>query len=239
MNQLLPVFKKEFLGYFRSPVGYVILAVFHVVVIGIAIRARFYENNTADLSSIFGSLPWILVVFIPAIGMRLWSEEKRSGSIELLFTLPISLRAAVLGKYLAALCFVAIGLALTFSLAITAGYLGSPDWGATISGYIGGLLVAAAYLAITAVCSALTQNQVIAFVVGVMLCFFATLLGSDTLARWLDGYVSGEFLQFLALMSFEQHFATMSKGLIDIGALSFFGLLSLAGLAINEIVLER
>lgn len=239
MNHILPIFKKEFLGYFRSPVGYVILAAFHIMVIGLALYANYYQRQLANLDTIFNFLPWILVVFIPATGMRLWSEEKRSGSIELLFTLPISPRTAVLGKYLAALSFVCIGLALTFSLAFTTAYLGDPDWGVIFSGYIGGILTAAAYLSITAVCSAMTQNQVIAFVVSVAVCFFATLAGSDFVVRWLDGILPTGILDLLSLMSFQQHFAMMSKGLVDISAVSFYVLLSAAFLGINMVIIER
>lgn len=236
---MTPVFKKEFLGYFRSPVGYVILAVFHLMVIGLALYFGYYTRNEANLNSLFRPLPWVLVVFIPAVGMRLWSEEKRSGSIELLFTLPISPRSAVVSKFLAALAFIAIGLGLTFSLAITTGYLGDPDWGVIFSGYIGAILTASAFLSITAVCSALTKNQVIAFVISVMICLFATLMGSDWLAQFLGSSVPAGFLEFLRLLSFEQHFDTMSRGLIDISAISFYITLTLACLGINMIVIER
>lgn len=238
MNQILPIFKKEFLGYFRSPVGYVILGAFHIVVIGFALRSNYYENSDANLGSVFTSLPWILVVFIPAIGMRLWSEEKRSGSIELLFTLPISPKIAVLGKYAAAMCFICIGLALTFSIALTSSYLGNPDWGIIISGYLGAILTAAAYLSISAICSAMTQNQVIAFVVSVVICFFATLAGSEYVTQNLNWLLPNSFIQFLDLMSFEQHFANMSRGLIDISALSFYITLTIACLGINMVVIE-
>ncbi|MDQ8200958.1 ABC transporter permease subunit [Pelagicoccus enzymogenes] len=235
----MPIFKKEFLGYFRSPVGYVILAVFHVMVIGLALYSGYYSRNEANLNSLFRPLPWILIVFIPAVGMRLWAEEKRSGSIELLFTLPISPRSAVVAKFLAALAFIGIGLCLTFSLALTTGYLGDPDWGVIFAGYVGALLTASAFLSITAVCSALTKNQVIAFVISVMICLFATLVGSDWLAQFLGSSAPTAVLDFLRLLSFEQHFATMSKGLIDISALSFYIVLTLACLGINMIVIER
>ncbi len=235
----MPIFKKEFLGYFRSPVGYVILGVFHIMLIGLALYFGYYGRNEANLTSVFRPLPWILIVFIPAVGMRLWAEEKRSGSIELLFTLPISPRTAVVAKFLAALAFIAIGLGLSFSLALTTAYLGDPDWGVIFSGYIGALLTASAFLSITAVCSALTKNQVIAFVISVLICLFATLIGSDWLAQFLGSSVPTAVLDFLRLMSFEQHFATMSKGLIDISALSFYTILTLACLGINMIVIER
>ncbi len=239
MSQILPIFKKELLGYFRSPVGYVILGAFHIIVIGFALHSKYYQRADANLTSVFDALPWILVVFIPAIGMRLWSEEKRSGSIELLFTLPIPPGIIVLGKYLAAMSFICIALALTASLAFTSSYLGNPDWGIILSGYLGAILTAAAYLSISATCSALTQNQVIAFVVSVVICFFATLAGSEYVTQNLDGFLPSSFIQFLGLMSFEQHFSNMSRGLIDISALSFYITLTIACLCINRVAVEK
>ncbi len=239
MNQIAPVFKKEFFGYFRSPVGYVILAVFHVVVIGLAIFAGYYESNQANLGTLWTFLPWTFLIFIPATGMRLWAEEKRSGSIELLFTLPISTIAAVLGKFLAAWAFIGIALALTFSLALTTSYLGNPDWGILFSGYFGSLLLAAAYLSISSVCSALTKNQVIAFVISVLICFLATLFGSQILLTLFENIAPPTALEFLGNFSFLTHFQTMTRGLIELSAVSFFATLTIAFLAINVVVLEK
>ncbi|MBK1877379.1 ABC transporter permease subunit [Pelagicoccus mobilis] len=236
---MTPVFKKEFLGYFRSPVGYVILAAFHFAVIALALYFGYYRNSQATLFTLFVRLPWVLAIFIPAVGMRLWSEEKRSGSIELLFTLPISPRSAVVAKFLAALCFICVGLCLTFSLAITTSYLGDPDWGVIFSGYIGAALTSAAFLAITAACSALTKNQVIALVLSILICVLSTLIGSDWLAQFLANKVPTGMLDVLRLFSFEQHFEAMSRGLIDISAISFYVTLTLAFLGINMVVIER
>ncbi len=239
MNQIAPIFKKEFFGYFRSPVGYVILAVFHIVVISLAIFAGYYESNQANLNTLWNFLPWAFLIFIPATGMRLWSEEKRSGSIELLFTLPISPLSAVLGKFLAAWAFIGISLALTFSLALTTSYLGDPDWGVLISGYFGSLLLAASYLSISSVCSALTKNQVIAFVISVLICFLATIFGSHILLSVLEKFAAPGVIEFFGNFSFLNHFQTMTRGLIEIGAISFFTTLTIAFLAINVIVLEK
>jgi ABC-2 type transport system permease protein len=239
MNQITPLFNKEFLGYFRSPVGYVILAVFHIVVISLAVFSGYYESNQANLNTLWTFLPWTFLFFIPATGMRLWSEEKRSGSIELLFTLPISTTSAVLAKFFAAWAFIAISLALTISLAFTTGYLGNPDWGIILSGYFGSLLMAAAYLSISSVCSALTKNQVVAFVISVLICLMATLFGSQVLLTLLDGVASPAMLDFLGNFSFQSHFETMTRGLIELSAISFFVTLTVACLAINVIVLEK
>tara|TARA_B100000212_G_scaffold123638_1_gene92745 strand:- start:26604 stop:27323 length:720 start_codon:yes stop_codon:yes gene_type:complete len=239
MNQIAPIFKKEFFGYFRSPVGYVILAVFHIVLIGLAIFAGYYEGNQASLDTIWTFLPWTFLIFIPATGMRLWSEEKRSGSIELLFTLPIPTVSAVLGKFLAAWAFIGIALALTFSLALTTSYLGNPDWGIIFAGYFGSVLMAAAYLSISSVCSALTKNQVIAFVISVLICVLVTLFGSQILLTIFENIASPGLLDFLGNFSFLNHFQTMTRGLIELSAVSFFVVLTIAFLGINVIVLEN
>lgn len=239
MNQLTPVFKKEFFGYFRSPVGYVILVTFHLLALGLAFFFNYFENNQASLDVLFRFLPWVLLVFISATGMRLWSEEKRSGSIELLFTLPIPISAAVLGKYLAALGFVAIALALTFSLAITTEFLGNPDWGVMLSGYFGSFLVAATYLAISSLCSSLTKNQVIAFVISILACFLVTIMGSETVLTVLQGFMPSGLVNYVANLSILVHFQTLSMGLIQLSAVSFFLAITAACLAINIVILQK
>ena len=239
MKQFLPVFKKELFGYFRSPVGYVILIAFHLLTLGLAFYANFYEARQADLSVLFRFLPWILRVFMSATGMRLWSEEKRSGSIELLFTLPVSIASTVIAKYLAALCFIAVALLLTFSLAITTDYLGNPDWGVMLSGYFGSFLLGASFLAVSSLCSSLTKNQVIAFVVSIVVCFLITIMGSDTVVGYLHDYISSGVVDFIASLSFMLNFQTLTIGLIEFGAVMLFVLFTIACLAINVVVLKK
>ena len=239
MNQILPLFKKEFFGYFRSPVGYVILAVFHLLVVSLTWSSGFFESNNASLDPFWSFLPWTFLVFIPATAMRLWAEEKRSGSIELLFTLPIPIAAAIVAKFLAAWAFIGISLSLTFSLAITTGYLGNPDWGIIFSSYFGSILMAGAYLSISSVCSALTQNQVIAFVVSVLICFLVTIPGSQSALSDLGLSLPPSIIDFINNFSFIIHFQTMTRGLIEIGSISFFVLTTIAFLAINVVVLQK
>jgi len=239
MNQILPLFKKEFFGYFRSPVGYVILAVFHLLVVSMAWSSGYFESNNASLDALWGFLPWAFLVFIPATAMRLWAEEKRSGSIELLFTLPIPIATAVISKFLAAWAFVGISLILTLSLALTTGYLGNPDWGIISSGYIGCILMAAAYLSISCVCSALTKNQVIAFVISVLFCLLATMLGSQIALQEFGLSLPAPLMDFIGNFSFIVHFQTMTRGLIEIGSISFFALITIAFLAINIVILQK
>lgn len=238
MNTLLPILKKEFLGYFRSPVGYVILAVFHLLAIGLAFFSGYYTSNQASLEIFFSFIPWIFLFFIPATGMRLWAEENRSGSIELLMTLPVSISSAVIAKFLAAWAFIGIGLVFTLSLAVTTGYLGDPDWGAIVSGYLACLLIAGSFLAISSLASSMTKNQVIAFVISVLICFFATILGSQFLSTLTSQLPSG-LSTFISNFSYMVHYQTMIKGLIEFAALSFFLTTTAAFLAINIIILKR
>jgi len=158
------VFKREFFGYFRSPVAYVFLSVFIVSVVGLTwFVGRIFDSNDASLRIMFSFLPWVYLFLIPAVGMRLWSEEKRSGTLELLMTMPLSLPQAVLGKFLAGWAFIALALALTLTLPLTVFFLGSPDIGPIFSGYFGALLMGGSYLAICSLASSLSKNQVISF----------------------------------------------------------------------------
>ncbi|MGH7997165.1 MAG: ABC transporter permease, partial [Opitutaceae bacterium] len=161
MSQVAPVFKREFLGYFRSPVAYVVLIVFLIASVGIAFFLEsFFEHDQATLLYFFDPFPWLYLFLVPAVGMRLWSEEKRSGTLEVLFTLPVTTLSAVLGKFLAAWAFIAVAVLLSFPMAITIGYLGHPDWGVVATSYLGAILMAAGYLGICSLVSALTKNQV-------------------------------------------------------------------------------
>jgi len=240
MNQIIPTFQRELLGYFRSPVAYVFLAVFHLSTVGLAFfMGGFFKNNDANLEQLFAFYPWLFLFFIPAVGMRLWSDEQRTGSSELLFTLPITVFEAVVAKFLAGWAFICIGIALSLSMTITAAYLGDPDWGIIFTGYLGSVLMAASFLSICAVCSSLTNNQVISFVISVVVCFGLVMLGTDFLADILYRTFSVEAVDFIRSMSFVPHYMSMTRGLVEFGSLSFFILLSVAGLALNVIVLKR
>ncbi|MFI5357677.1 MAG: ABC transporter permease [Opitutales bacterium] len=240
MSQVLPVLKREFLGYFRSPVGYVFLISFLVLAVGLAwFVGGFFTANLASLDSYFVFLPWIFVVIVPAAGMRLWSEEKRTGTLELLFTLPITPLEAVLGKFLAAWAFLALAILLSFPLALTVGYLGSPDWGVIASGYCGSLLMAGAYLGVCSLTSALTKNQVISFVVSLLVCLVLVFLGWSVFGGILGSVLPVWLVDLLSNFSFTTHFNAFTKGIIDPKDVMFF--LSLTGftLFLNVVALER
>jgi ABC-2 type transport system permease protein len=240
MSQIPPLFKREFLGYFRSPVAYVFLVVFLFTSVGLAFFVGgFFKANLASLESFFVFHPWLFLFLIPAAGMRLWSEEKRTGTVELLFTLPVTTLEAVLGKFLAAWAFLALAILLTLPMALTIGWLGKPDWGVVASSYLGSILMAGAYLGVCSLTSALTKNQVISFVLSVLACFVLLCLGWSVFSGALGAVFPVWAVDLIANFSFITHFDAFTKGIIDPKDVVFF--LSLAGftLFLNVVVLER
>lgn len=240
MKQIIPVFRREFLGYFRTPVGYVVLTAYVLLAMILWLFVSgFFESNSASLNGLFGLMPWVFCVFAPATAMRLWAEERRSGTIELLLTLPVTTTEAVLGKFLAAWAFVTCGVLLTFPAIITVSYLGDPDWGMILTGYFGTILMAAAFLGICALTSAFTRNQVIAFIIGLFVCLMLTFLGHNVFSDFLGSYAPVWLVDTLANFSFTTHFDAMTKGLVDVSGVVFFISLTAASLVANVVVLER
>lgn len=241
MKSILTLFKREFLGYFRSPVAYVFLAVFLVAAIGLPwFLGGFFESDQASLDRFFDFLPWVFLFLIPSVGMRLWSEEKRAGTWELLFTLPVSIWQAVTGKFLAAWAFVTLAMLLTIPMPLTVAYLGDPDWGPVFAGYAGGIFMAGAYLGICSVASSFTRNQVIAFVLSLVACLVLVLLGWSVFNELMLALsLPVAAVDALANFSFITHFESMAKGLIRLKDLVFFFALMGFCLCLNVLVLER
>lgn len=236
----LTVFRRELAGYFATPVAYVFIVIFLLTTAAFTFYlGNFFERGQADLKSLFTYLPWLYLFLIPAIGMRLWSEERKTGTIELLLTLPISVRSAVLGKYLAAWAFTAIALALTFPLWITVNYLGNPDNGVILAGYVGSLLMAGGYLAIASCVSATTQNQVIAFVVSTVVCFAFTVSGAPLVLNFFSAWAPQSLLDLIAGFSFLAHFNSIVEGVIDLRDLVYFASLIALWLFVNAIIIEH
>lgn len=209
--------KKEFLTYFNSPIAYVFLAVFLVVTNWMFFNTFFFQNQ-ASMRNFFTLLPWIFLFLIPAVTMRLWAEEKRSGTIEFLLTLPVTDWQAVLGKFLGGTAFLLVALALTGSIPATIAYAGAPDWGVIGASYAGALLLGAAYLSVGLFASSLTKNQIIAFVGAVALTFIFFIVGSNfVVATAPQGLVPA--LQFLGL---EAHFESIARGVIDTKDLVYY-----------------
>jgi len=241
MRQIIPIFKREFLGYFRSQVAYVFLVAFLVISLSRAFYryGGFCRAGVASMESYFTFFPWLFMFIVPAVGMRLWSEEKRSGTVELLFTLPVTTLEAVLGKFLAGWAFLAIAVLLSFPMAFTVGYLGAPDWGVILTTYLGAILMAGGYLGVCALASATTKNQVISFVISLGACAVLLFLGFSSFTETLEGVLPLALADALANFSFITHFDAFTKGIIDPKDVIFF--LSLMGftLFLNVVVLER
>lgn len=224
-----PVFKKEFKGYFTTPLAYIFLVIF-LVLQGVFTfyLGRFFDRGQADLVSFFSFQPWLFLFFGPAIAMRLWAEERRTGTIELLMTLPISLSGAIGGKYLAAFTFTALAIALTFPIWLSVNYLGNPDNGVIIISYVASLLLAGAYLAIGMAMSSITSNQVVAFVLATALCFLFNVTGLPIVLDSVGALMGEEISLVFASMSLLTHFNEMQRGTLTLTSVVYF--MSLIGL---------
>jgi ABC-2 type transport system permease protein len=239
MNNVKAIFRREFGSYFATPLALVFIVFFLMLAAGFAFQfGRFYESGQADLSAFFSFHPWLYLFLIPAISMRLWAEERKSGSIELLMTLPVTTWQAVIGKYLAAWAFAGVALALTFPMWITVNYLGDPDNGTIFAAYIGSFLMAGGLLAIGACLSAATRNQVIAFIFTVVVCFAFLLSGYPLVLSLFEGWAPQPVIDAIAALSFLTHFQSISKGVIDLRDLLYFAIVIAAWLAANTIVLD-
>ncbi len=239
MRNIWVVFKRELKGYFATPVAYVFLVVFLALAGSLTFFVGgFFDRGQADLEPFFDFHPWLYLFLVPAISMRLWAEERKSGTIELLLTLPLTVPQAVLGKYLAAWAFAAVALALTFPIWITVNVLGHPDNGAILAGYIASALMAGSYLAIGACFSALTKNQVIAFVLAATVCFLFTLSGTPLVTSFIAGWLPREIVDTIAGFSFLTHFSGATKGVIDARNLVFFASLIGVFLFANTLLVD-
>jgi ABC-2 type transport system permease protein len=198
----------------------------------------FFERGQADLAPFFNFHPWLYLFLIPALAMRLWAEERKTGSIELLLTQPVTLWEAVLGKFFAAWAFAGIALILTFPFWITVNLLGHPDNGVIVASYIGSFLMAGAYLSIGSALSAVTKNQIIAFVVTAAVCFFFTVDGSSMVLSFLNGWAPAGVMSDLAFFSFLTHFNAIIRGVIDLRDLVFFVSVMVLCLFCNAILVD-
>lgn len=239
LSRAWAVCRRELAGYFATPVAYVFIVIFLLVTGVFTFQlGNFYERGQADLRPFFDFHPWLYLFLIPAVSMRLWAEERKQGTIELLLTLPVPLGAAVLGKFLAAWAFTALALVLTFPMVITVNFLGSPDNGVIAAGYIGSLLMAGGFLAIGSFISATTRNQVIAFVVTVVVCFGFLLSGYAPVMGFFSGWAPQAVLDALGSFSFLTHFDAISRGVIDARDLIYFGSLIALCLAGTGVVID-
>ena len=239
MHHTVTIAKRELAGYFATPVAYVFILIFLLLASAFTFYlGGFYERGQADLAPFFNFHPWLYLFLIPAISMRLWAEERKSGSVELLLTQPITLWQAVLGKFLAAWAFTALALTLTFPIWITVNYLGSPDNGVILAAYIGSLLMAGGFLAIGSCMSALTRNQVVSFILGVVVCFAFLLAGFPLVLDAFHAWAPQVLIDAIASLSFLTHFEAISKGVLDVRDLLYFALTMAFFLIATAIILD-
>lgn len=239
MAVISSIARRELRGYFATPLAYVFIVIF-LVLTGLFTfyLGGFYERGQADLAPFFNFHPWLYLFLVPAIAMRLWAEERKSGSVELLMTLPVTLWQAVLAKFLAAWLFIAVALALTFPIWLTVNYLGEPDNGVIVAAYIGSLLMAGGFLAIGSCISAANRNQVVAFIITVVICFVFMLAGFPLVLDLFSGWLPGPLLDAVASVSFLTHFTAISKGVLDVRDVLYFLLVIGVWLVATTIVLD-
>ena len=253
------ILRREFASYFATPLAYVFIVIF-LVLSGLCTFyfGALYERGQADLLPLFSYLPWLYLFLVPAVSMRLWAEERKSGSIELLFTQPVTIWQAVLGKFLAAWAFLGIALLLTFSIWITVNYLGAPDNGAILAGYLGAWVMAGAFLAVGSCMSAMTNNTVIAFVMAFVVCTLFTLAGFTVVTEWSREMFAGmakwslwgESLRSgietfgtmltdgIATLSFYTHFSNIMRGVLDLRDFLYFALVIVFFLLASTVLLD-
>lgn len=239
MSRVLAVFKREFKAYFATPLAYVFIVIF----LGLAgsfpfYLGNFFERGTADLEPFFAFHPWLYLFLVPALAMRLWAEERRSGTIELLLTLPARTFEIVLGKFLAAWVFAGLALALTFPIWLSVTWLGEPDHGVILVSYLGSWVVAGAFLAIGSCMSALTRNQVIAFVLAACACFVFLMSGVDLVLAAFRGWAPQLVVDIVASFSILTHFSGLMRGVVELSSALFFASLIVLCLIVNTLIID-
>ena len=239
MSPINVILKRELASYFATPVAYIFIIIF-LMLSGVFTFyiGQFFERGQADLTSFFNFIPWLYLVLVPAVAMRLWSEERRSGTIELLMTLPISTFHIVLGKFVASWLFLGLALALTFPLWLTVNYLGEPDNGVILAGYLGAWLMAGGFLAIGSCLSAMTKNQIIAFIMTLLVCFLMVVSGFPIVQDVFSSWAPLWLVDGVSNISFLTHFNAISRGVIDLRDVIYFVVLITAWLYATAVVVD-
>jgi ABC-2 type transport system permease protein len=233
------ILRRELEAYFATPLAYIFIVIFLALSGAFTFfLGSFFERSQADLESFFAFHPWLYLFLVPAVAMRLWAEERRSGTIELLMTLPVTSFQAVLGKFLAAWLFAGIALALTFPVWLTVNYLGEPDNGVILLAYLGSWLMAGAFIAIGACMSALTKSQVIAFVLGALVCFLFLMSGLDLVLAAFRFWAPATLVDIVASFSFITQYGQMMRGVLDLASVVFFASLIVVCLVVNALLVD-
>ena len=240
MNHIAVIFKRELKGYFSVPVAYLFL-IFFLLLLGFFTFnvSRFFESGHAGLEGFFQWHPWVFLALIPAVAMRLWAEERRMGTIELILTFPVSLFDIILGKFFAAWAFIGIALLLTFPMPLTAMYLGSPDTGAMLGGYLGSFLMAGAFLSVGIMTSAMTKNQAVAFILAIGVNFFFVLAGHAPVTEAISGWAPVWFVDMVSGLSFTAHFMSIARGVLDLRDVLYYVSVIFFMLLANSVILQN
>ena len=240
MRNILIIAKRELGAYFGTPLAYVFAVIFVALTGAFTFYfGNFFENGQANLAAFFLYHPWLYLILVPAIAMRLWAEERKSGTIELLMTLPVTTWEAILGKFLAAWAFVGVALILTFPIWLTVNHLGDPDNGVILASYIGSFLMAGCFLAIGSAISALSKNQVIAFIVAAALCFLFVMSGVEIVQNTAKLFLPDFLVQALSSLSFLTHFDKVARGVLDVPSLFFYVSMIAFFLFANVVIVEQ
>lgn len=240
MTNVAAITKREFFGYFGSAVAYVFIVIF-LMLLGFFTFyiSNFFEMGQADLQGFFQWHPWIFLFLIPAVAMRLWAEERRMGTIELILTFPVTVWEAILGKFLAAWAFIGIALFLTFPMVITVAYLGDPDMGAILCSYVGSLLMAGAFLSVGIMTSSLTRSQVVSFIIAIVICLFFILAGFPPVIRVLSGWAPAWLVDLVSYLSFLTHFMSIERGVLDLRDVIYYVSVIFFMLFVNGVVIQN
>lgn len=226
MSPVKAIFKRELASYFNTPVAWVFLVIFlFLTMLATFQLGNFYEANQSNLQAFFSFHVWLYLLLMPAIGMRSWAEERNTGSIELLLTLPITLKDSVIGKFLAGWVFAGIALLLTLPIWLTVSYLGDPSHTVIFSGYLGSWLLAGAFLAVANCMSAISKSQVVAFILSVVLCLLLIMVGFPVVLDFFNAWLPRPLVDAIASLSFFTHFNSIMRGVIDLRDLLYFALL--------------
>lgn len=239
MNSINVIFRRELNSYFATPLAYVYIVIF-LMMTGVFTfyLGNFFERRQADLMPFFMFHPWLYLFLIPSVSMRLWAEERKTGTLELLLTLPVSLTQAILGKFLAAWVFTGLALLLTFPMWLTVNYLGSPDNGIIFASYVGSWLMAGGFIAIGSCMSAATSNQVIAFILSVMVCFLFVVAGFPIVLDAFQSWAPASIVDAIGALSFLTHFDAISKGVLDLRDVFYFLIMMAAWLTATAIIID-
>lgn len=235
---MISILKREFFSYFATPMAYVFIIIFLVMSGVLTFNiGNFFEANQADLRGFFTWHPWLYLFFVPAVAMKLWTEERRSGTIELLLTMPVTMMDAVVGKFLAAWLIIGMALVFTFPMVVTVLYLGDPDMGVIIASYLGSFLMAGAYLALGSCFSALGKSQAVSFIVSVVAIFLLMIIGM--MGRWVPGYIPGIVTDALSNLSLLNHFDSIQRGVIDFRDIIYYLSMILCFLYASAVIIDE